>query len=270
MDQPSPFIPVGALADAFASENNCLPRSAALSGRSLQLQFEDGSSIDLNFLDADGLAWKTTQNAGHAQYLATEPRPGVFFVDYVDTPGKPHCTSLVLDLAQNIVTCISGTLPTQGDTAIPVLQLIAQGLELTRVEAVVRHGAIGHPCSAATPRHAPTRELIGRRVRYTYSPTELYEHIYLNDHFYCWQCLKGAERGLADTDRCHYYKLADRLYLFIWREKIVPTLGIVVVDLEQLRTTGKIFGYQGEHFHALSNFPVGAIAREIQAVPRHD
>ena len=107
--------------------------------------------------------------------------------------------------------------------------------------------------------------MVGKRVEYTYSPTECYEHIYLNERFYTWHCLLGSEKGLADTDRCHYYKLADRLYLFVWREKIVPTLGSVVVDLEALRTTGKIFGYQGEGPGGLSNFPVGARARVLNA-----
>ena len=67
-------------------------------------------------------------------------------------------------------------------------------------------------------------------MEYTYSPTERYEHIYLNEDFYTWQCLMGSEKGLADTDRCHYLKLGEQLYLFVWREKIVPTLGAVVAD----------------------------------------
>ena len=80
-------------------------------------------------------------------------------------------------------------------------------------------------------------------MEYTYSPTERYEHIYLNEEFYTWHCLLGSEKGLADTDRCHYLKLGDDLYLFVWREKIVPTLGAVVVDFQAMRTMGKIFGH---------------------------
>ncbi|MCS6036118.1 hypothetical protein LNQ52_01035 [Klebsiella pneumoniae subsp. pneumoniae] len=33
------------------------------------------------------------------------------------------------------------------------------------------------------------------------------------------------EKGLADVDRCHYVQVAEDLYLFVWREKIIPTLG---------------------------------------------
>jgi len=66
---------------------------------------------------------------------------------------------------------------------------------------------------------------------------------------------------MADTDLCHYFKLAQELYLFVWREKLVPTLGVVVVNLAELKTTGKIFGYESDDFGKLTNFPVGAFAQ---------
>ena len=57
--------------------------------------------------------------------------------------------------------------------------------------------------------------------------------------------------------------VADDLYLFVWREKIVPTLGVILIDLQQMRTDGKIMGYQESDFSTLSNFPVGATAEII-------
>jgi hypothetical protein len=54
--------------------------------------------------------------------------------------------------------------------------------------------------------------------------------------------------------------------LFVWREKVVPTFGVVVVDLEQMKTTGKIFGYRDFTCDSLVNFPVGARARLLGAV----
>ena len=122
--------------------------------------------------------------------------------------------------------------------------------------------------TSSTPRHLPTTDLVGRRVEYTYSATERYEHIYLNEHFYTWHCLLGSEKGLADTDRCHYLKLAEDLYLFVWREKIIPTLGAVVVDFQAMRTMGKIFGHAhggggGNDSSGLVDFRVGARARVL-------
>ncbi len=48
------------------------------------------------------------------------------------------------------------------------------------------------------------------------------------------------------------------MYLFLWREKIVPTLGVVVLDLNAMRTTGKIFGHEGNNFRKTVNFRIGA------------
>ncbi|MGL4858174.1 MAG: MoaF C-terminal domain-containing protein, partial [Enterobacteriaceae bacterium] len=131
---------------------------------------------------------------------------------------------------------------------------------LTPVNAEICFGTLDTPYSDTASRHQFTRELIGMRNLYTYSPTERYEHIYLNEQFYTWHCLEGVEKGLADTDRCHYIKLAEKLYLFVWQEKIIPTLGIVLIDLENMRTDGKIVGYQDDDFDQLRNFPVGAHA----------
>ncbi|HJU49405.1 MAG TPA: MoaF C-terminal domain-containing protein, partial [Pseudogulbenkiania sp.] len=82
------------------------------------------------------------------------------------------------------------------------------------------------------------------------------------------QCLDGVEKGLADVDRCHYFKIDRNLYLFVWREKIIPTLGVVMIDLDHLKTDGKILGYQGSNFTELSNFPVGALAQVLNTT-RH-
>jgi hypothetical protein len=135
--------------------------------------------------------------------------------------------------------------------------------ELTGVKATFLQGSIDKTHSEETPCHQLSAELVGKRVLYIYSGTEAYEHIYLNENLYTWQCLKGLEKGLRDTDRCHYYKIAEALYLFVWREKIIPTLGVVMVDLRKLKTTGKIFGYDESNFEKLSNFPVGAFAKVL-------
>jgi hypothetical protein len=129
--------------------------------------------------------------------------------------------------------------------------------------------SIGMPLRSDVHPHNPTHELIGKRVKYVYSHTESYEHIYLNPNLYTWHCLEGIEKGLADTDRCHYFKIAEALYLFVWREKIVPTLGVVMVDLNAMKTTGKLFGFEGDDFSRLTNVPIGAHAILLN-VTRYD
>ncbi|MDN7672034.1 molybdenum cofactor biosynthesis F family protein [Burkholderia oklahomensis] len=269
------FIQVGALAEGFAPESHILEPVDDLAGRTLALAATDGATFEYTFADRSTLRWRerltalgaggasdATGASGEAAYRATQLRDGICFVDYIDPTRRATSVSIVLDLTRSVWTSIEGMLPAEDDVCVDAFSRVARGLPLTGVEATFRHGAIVG-AAAPGPLHAPTRELLGKRTMYRYSPTECYEHIYLNDAFYAWHCLEGVERGLADVDRCHYFKLADALYLFVWREKIVPTLGVVLIDLDQWRTDGKIFGYREGDFGALSNFPVGAHAQVL-------
>lgn len=56
-----------------------------------------------------------------------------------------------------------------------------------------------------------------------------------------WHCLGGTEKGLADTERCEMRKLAENLYLLFWTETVMPVESAIVVDLEQMRSTGRFF-----------------------------
>jgi hypothetical protein len=276
MSTDSPYIPVGDLEKSFAPDNNSLDPVADLSGRSLTLCFDNGRIMNIDVTDGKTLRWRVITGEGEGEdsaerYYATNPRPGIYFVDFVSSRGRAASVSLVLDFNQGIVTAVLGELPERTDVETPFLERIAAGRELTAVAATFLHGSIDNPFSPVTTHHQPTTELVGKRIEYTYSLTEQYEHVYLNPNLYTWHCLRGSEQGLGDADRCHYFKLADQMYLFVWREKIVPTLGVVLIDLAKLKTTGKIFGYQENDFGKLSNFPVGARARIVTSIePRQD
>jgi len=256
----SGWISVGELGDAFGADadSHTLPPSHRLAGKRMTLRFEDGSAVDYHFQSAAELV----RAQGRVEsYRAAEIRPGILFVDLIASDRRAATISLVLDLDRGICTGLEATLPMETEAKVPLLERIGQGGELTCVKAKFLSGAIDAPFEHAAARHTDTRELIGKRIEYTYGRSERYEHVYLNERFYTWHCLAGSEQGLADTDRCRYLRVAERLYLFVWREKIVPTLGAVVVDLEQMKTTGKIFGYRGFDFGTVENFPVGARAR---------
>jgi hypothetical protein len=258
----SAWIPVGELGNAFRAEANTLPRSEGLTGTAVTFHFESRRVVACRFASATELSW----DAEVEGYTATEIRAGLYFVDFIRHRARASTVSLVLDLPGGICTAVLGELPTVRQVRRSLLHRIAEGRELTGVKGSILSGAIDAPFSPATPRHVATEELIGKRIEYVYSATERYEHVYLNRNLYTWHCLSGSEQGLADTDRCDYRKLADKLYLFVWREKIVPTLGVVVVDLEQMKTTGKILGYSGFDFDGITNFPVGAHARILSDV----
>ncbi len=273
------FIQVGALAEGFAPDSHSLAPTGDLEGRRFALEFADGSAALLHFVGAQSV--EVERSVGAQRHRArhecrvSSVRDGIYFVDYVgadealvDGEGRARnvSTSYVLDLRRALCTLVVGALPSEAETHIDAFTRVERGMELTGVQAQLHHGRITagegvEPTQAVL--HAPTRELIGMRNLYTYSATERYEHVYLNENFYAWQCLSGVEAGLADVDRCHMIAIDEKLYLFVWREKIVPTLGVIMIDLDRMKTDGKIFGYQGSRFDALSNFPVGAHAQVL-------
>lgn len=265
MNQQPEWITVGALAHGFANDNHILAAVDDLAGRTLTLHFDNGWQIEHRFA-AKTLCWNAVGEPASADlaYRATSVRPGLYLVDFLkQEEGRTHSVSLVLDLEQQCFTAVIGQMPSQAECAVDLFSRALAGGELTSVKAQFLHGSIDTPHTSNTPRHAPTDELIGLRNQYVYSASEAYEHVYLNANFYSWQCLKGVEQGLADTDRCHYYKIADQCYLFVWREKIVPTLGLVLIDLKAGRSDGKIFGYQSADFSSVANFPVGSLAQVL-------
>jgi MoaF C-terminal domain/MoaF N-terminal domain len=264
MTEDLKFIQVGDLAKGITE--NILPDSSDLAGTSLDLFFEDGCVTNFHFNTVHSLTRVIRQEAEtgrrtEATYRATCPREGIYFVDYIDPSTRATSVSMVIDRNSQSATTVFGTLPTEAETCKDAFSRVREELELTAVTAQFRKASIGRPFASASHPHTPTDELVGKRIKYVYSKTEAYEHIYLTPKLYTWHCLEGIEKGLADTDRCHYYKIAEALYLFVWREKIVPTLGVVMVDLERMKTTGKLFGYEGDDFGMLTNAPVGAYAK---------
>jgi hypothetical protein len=262
VDDALHFVQVGELVKGI-SEGTLAP-DERLAGSALALHAEDGSVTRLAF-GAGRLAWEVTGGPGagtrgEEQCRVTRPREDIAVVDYVSASLRATSVTVVLDLARAAATSVIGTLPTAEQAARGAYELATAGEELTSVGVAFVRAAIDGPFDAAAHPHVPTRGLVGKRVEYVYSGTERYEHIYLNEDLYTWQCLAGSEKGLADTDRCHHRLIADDLYLFVWREKIVPTLGVVLVDWRAKVSNGKLFGYEGSDFGALSTTPISSRA----------
>ncbi|AVR38849.1 TPA: MoaF C-terminal domain-containing protein [Klebsiella quasipneumoniae subsp. similipneumoniae] len=261
MTSEAVFIQVGALADGFAPHGNLLATASLPAGERFTFYVAGSEPQQLIIEDEQTLSW----NGKRAPWRATALRPDILFIDFLDPERDNASVSAVCNLTQRNATLVYGQLPDEAAARLDAFSRVERGLPLTAVEARFVFARLD-----AQPGPLPgfTTALVGMRNQYTYSPTERYEHIYLNDNFYAWQCLDGVEKGLADVDRCHYVQVAEDLYLFVWREKIIPTLGVILIDLQQMRTDGKIMGYQGSDFGALSNFPVGASAK-ILNLTRH-
>jgi hypothetical protein len=263
------FVQVGDLAREIRKD--VLTLTDDLVSRSLVLHYEDGSVTQFTFTSASDLEWVVLEGpdkgaSGRETYTAVRPREDIYLVDYLSSREASTSVDIVLDLGSGQATTVVGTLPTLAEVQKSAFALATEGSDLTAVRARFLAAAIDKPFSVESHTQRPTDEMVGKRVQYVYGPTEAYEHIYLTDKLYTWHCLAGIEKDLADTDRCHYYKLGEQLYLFVWREKIVPTMGLVVADWgDAKRSMGKLWGYETADFGTMSNAMVGADATVLNS-----
>lgn len=236
---------------------------ATLTGRALQFNFEDGTSERYAFVSRARACVSDVSGTREVSYRATQLRQGILLIDHLESGRPTRSITLVVDLPRKACTRILGDLPSREQTLIPLFTRVVNKQSLSAVSVRFLHGAVDAPFTARTYRHGETDELTGRRVHHEYGASDAYEHIYLEADLYTWHCIRGPEVGLADTDRCFVRKLDEHLYLFAWIEKIIPTLGVVMMDLTSLRTSGKLFGYRGADFGETVNSPVGAISRLV-------
>jgi hypothetical protein len=88
-----------------------------------------------------------------------------------------------------------------------------------------------------------TEDLVGKRVMCIYGDDQIYEHVYLTPRLFTWLCLRGPEVGLADTEATTVYRIRDGLYLFSWREKVIPCGASLLIDLTLGQTCGALLGW---------------------------
>ncbi|QYB01939.1 molybdenum cofactor biosynthesis F family protein [Rhodococcus sp. USK10] len=234
--------------------------SRALDGRELTLNarfVDSGDEFTLThaFSEAE-LSWRTGEQAGTETYELFEMQPGLFYLHYRRS-GEDHpvVVSAALDLTTGQVTGAVGELG------------LGPNPHLARQRWF--QGQIAGSAATSADAHEPTDELIGRRVRYAYSRDDVYDHVYLNENLFTWLCIGGAELGVGDTDSCTYWKLREHTYLFSWLEKNVGVEGMVLVDLNALRTVGIQFGID-QQSGDLVNITMGSYAREFERTPSVD
>jgi len=201
-----------------------LPPTDALAGRELTLRLDDGRPVALEFIDARRLR----RGGGRIDaYTAIEARPGIFLVDILSGEGRSaENTTIALDLGTGRATVATSTLfDRDGET---------------RARTAFAHAAVG---DAAAPPHPPSTGLVGKRILYRYSDRDHYEHIYLNGGTFTWHCIRGAEQGLADTERTRTWEIAEDLFLFFWTEAVMPVEAVLLIDLRHMRSLGRMFGW---------------------------
>jgi len=238
--------------DDFARgiDGNRLPATAALAG-TRQVIETDGGRVELEFVSADRVRWTEDGRSGDDWYEAVEKRPGVFFVTrtYAETPLR--ASVLVIDAGRGRSLTIESHIAPRPTPGRP------------RVSQIFRPGVLAGTTPRGKPAE-PTRDLIGWRALYRYSPNHLYEHVYLSSERYAWQCLVGEQRGHGDVDLATTWSLGDGLYVFTFREFLIPVAATWLYDLDAMRTTGVFFGLGASG--AAQCAPGGALITELGRV----
>ena len=246
-EQQSTYVPPSEWKTLNALEgfgSHTLPRSDRLAGQELVITFDVGRQVTYTFTNAARLTWTDGNTSGEEEYTAREVLDDVFLVNHQVGARPGVAVVLVVDLPRRIVTAVTSTV---GDGEIAVTE-------------VVEHGTL--PGGSPAERHQRTDAMVGHRAQYIYDPDHAYEHVYLNDSTYTWHCLAGPEKGQADTEPTLAYEIRPDVYLFTWRERVVPCDGIVVIDWVNDRLNGRIFGLDTD-MRAYNSISMGARAVKL-------
>ncbi len=254
LSDTSTWLPLDGLAPGF--DANKAPHSTDLAGRTITLVDDRGTRIAHRFAEnrveweyAPGEGDPIPANSGADDYEAFRVDDGLYFAQFQHTHKPDEAVSLVIDLtagrALSIISAIGGDFP--GNTAVKHLFVPAL------IEGAEQQGEAP----------APTISLIGRRVMWVYSSQHAYEHVYLSPNWYTWQCLAGPEKGLADTDENSVWQIRPGIYVFAWREKVIPCASVTIADhrdQRSIRSHGVLFGLD-ESGEVPTHFTFGAYGR---------
>ncbi|GAA2804504.1 MoaF C-terminal domain-containing protein [Saccharopolyspora taberi] len=231
--------------------------SDELTGSALDL-FGEGPepALRLEFAEDSQVIWQRRgEQPQKARYTSAELRPDLYFIDWLLPDDSRSSASIILDRKEGNATALWHSLPEPARAKPNLYERIVETGDLSAARVHQEHLGVGGPRSRPEPPF--TRDLIGKRLLCDYG-TDVYEHIYLNEWLYCWHCISGVGGGAAEVDECSYHLMAENLYLLIWREKLAPAVGIVLLDLDRMRSTGKLHYQKLTRHESFVNCVVGA------------
>ncbi len=227
-----------------------------LSDTEISLEFADGPRLELRFIDSESVTWSAdgifVADAVTDPYDAVQVRSDVVFLNLPFISRERESLTIVWSTTTGRALAAHSTIQPESVEDVPqVSQKFWSGV-------VAGMDVIGEA-------PALSRDLIGKRNVYRYSPNHLYEHTYMSTQRYMWQCLQGVQRGHGDVDMSTVWKFDDGLYLFCFREFKIAVASVWLHDLSYaLHTTGIFLGLNGqgksEHSRAGGHiYPLGSI-----------
>lgn len=244
----APKAPAGWLDyDDFATgiDTNRLPRTDELAQKDLRIELNNGRSFTLKFIARNRVFVSDGATGSEEWGEAVKVADDTFFIDMTRYARPNESETLIVNTLTKQVLSVTSKI--RAETEV---------LGEPRVLQEWIPGALsGKPKTGMVPHE--TRDLIGLRAHYTYSPEHVYEHTYLSSTNYCWQNLIGAARGHADVDPATSFKFAHNQYVFGFREFIMPVCSVLFFNWDQFRSTGKFFGEMRNG--SIENTPAGAL-----------
>lgn len=230
---------------ALGIATNRLAVTDALDGQPLALDF--GPRRLTLTLTGGAHNWTDGGRNGSDWAEAIEVAPSIFFIDRLDA-GRPEISeTIILSLSTGRTLSILSEVRPAG--VFPGEPQVAQLFTPGQISGRTPTG----------PEPAPTRDLLGLRAHFTYSPSHVYQHTYLSSQRYAWQNLVGVQRGHGDVDMASTWKFDDPLYVFTFREFKIPVAATFFYNLSAMRSTGKFLGIDGQGL--IVNSPAGAHIR---------
>lgn len=202
-----------------------IPSSEGLVGRELTVDLDDGTTQ--TFVFETDLVTVLAGDLGAVDartYDAVEERPGVFFIQ-IPEPDGDTTTSLAVDFDRGI--------------GVMVINAVIRGSDRPNLEQTVYPFTI-----AGSDGELPeiTAELVGKRAYAEYADGHTAEHIYINPRRFAWQGLGKFDYSGSEMDDSTTWKLGEDLYLLTWVEEWQAVGAVLLMDFDQLRNVGVLFG----------------------------
>ena len=231
------------------------PLSRELEGQSFEFIYDDGSEMSVRFPGRNRIAVTDGGETYHAPCQVQKADDGAYFV-LAEIPNSDPRTAymLVIDVLENLVTCVHAKQGT--DKSFPNL-----------VTREVRFGAFPDG-EGRLPEHRTgyTKDLIGKKIDWTYNPEFTVMHVYLPENYYTtarnaemkakmqarMEEFKKNNPGVELPKRmdpyyegdCLYIKLRENLYLFSFVEKNSGsgTQGMMIINTDRITDVGCFWG----------------------------
>jgi hypothetical protein len=228
---------------------NRLPATDELVHTAMSIRLASGAALTLDFAAKHQVIRSDGQDRQTDWIEAIKVAENVFFIDMTFRSRPRDAQTLIVNTrTQRVLSILSHVRETKVEGEPLVTQQFDAGL------------LGGKTAAGSGPEPVPTRDLIGLRAFYRYSPNHLYEHIYLSSQRYAWQCLVGEQRGHGDVDLATTYKFDENQYVFTFREFIIPVASVFFYNMVEMRSTGKFLGVTADG--RVTNNPAGAFIQK--------